>query len=526
MSERSLGSSSEHIVMLPMMAQGHLIPFLALARKIHQRTGFNITIASTPLNIQYLRSTFYKDSTPATECSGIHLAELIPFGRIVDQSKLPIPDRNAENLPLDQMEELFSLTISLQAPFHRLLSDIKEKEGRPPLCTISDIFMGWAVEVAKSVGTINITFTTTGAYGGLAYFSLWLNLPHLRADSEELTIPGLPDRCRFHISQFHKFVRMADGSDPCSRFLQPQISQTFQSFGYLCHTAEEVEPLALEWLRNYIKLPIWAIGPLLPPVMLNKSPYSGSSMSKHRAGKQPGISLERCIEWLDLHCPDSVLYVSFGSQNTISPSQMMELAKGLEESRNPFIWVIRPPFGFDMKGEFKAEWLPEGFEERMSESKQGLLVRKWAPQVETLLHKSTGAFLSHCGWNSVLESLSQGVPIIGWPLVGEQPFNSKMLVEEMGVSVELTRGHDSTIEAKEAKKVIEMVMNKKGKGGEMRKKAVEIAEKIRAAVTEEGERKGSSITALDDFISAVLTKRFTSSLAANHSQGTSLILCH
>ncbi|KAK6243926.1 hypothetical protein QUC31_010335 [Theobroma cacao] len=417
-----------------------------------------------------------------------------PLGSVVYQSKLPIPDRNAENLPLDQMEELFSLTISLQAPFHRLLSDIKEKEGRPPLCTISDIFMGWAVEVAKSVGTINITFTTTGAYGGLAYFSLWLNLPHLRADSEEFTIPGLPDRCRFHISQFHKFVRMADGSDP--------------------------------WSRNYIKLPIWAIGPLLPPVMLNKSPYSGSSMSKHRAGKQPGISLERCIEWLDLHCPDSVLYVSFGSQNTISPSQMMELAKGLEESRNPFIWVIRPPFGFDMKGEFKAEWLPEGFEERMSESKQGLLVRKWAPQVEILLHKSTGAFLSHCGWNSVLESLSQGVPIIGWPLAGEQPFNSKMLVEEMGVSVELTRGHDSTIEAKEAKKVIEMVMNKKGKGGEMRKKAVEIAEKIRAAVTEEGERKGSSITALDDFISAVLTKRFTSSLAANHSQGTSLILCH
>ncbi|XP_022719857.1 UDP-glycosyltransferase 92A1-like [Durio zibethinus] len=507
-----MGSSSEHIVMLPMMAQGHLIPFLALARKIHQLTRFNITIATTPLNIQYLRSSIYEDSSPTieTDSSGIHLAELLPFGSVVDQSKPSNTDLNAENLPLDRMAEIFSLTTSLEAPFRRLLLDINKKEGRPPLCTISDIFMGWAVDAAKSVGTVNVTFISTGAYGGLAYFSLWLNLPHRQADCEEFTMPGFPDRCRFHISQFHKFIRMADGADQWSRLLQPQISQTFQSFGFLCHTAEEVEPHALEWFRDYIKLPVWAIGPLLPTTMVRKSSCSGSSISKHRAGKEPGISPERCVEWLDLQSPDSVLYVSFGSQNTISPSQMMELAKGLEDSRNPFIWVIRPPLGFDMTGEFKAEWLPEGFEECISKRKQGLLVEKWAPQLDILLHKSTGAFLSHCGWNSVLESLSQGVPIIGWPLAGEQAFNSKMLMEEMGVSVELTTGHDRAIEAKEVKKVIEMVMDKNGKGGEMRKKAVEIAHKIRAAVVEEGgDQKGSSITALEDFISAILTRRFS-----------------
>ncbi|XWS58951.1 hypothetical protein CRYUN_Cryun08bG0078300 [Craigia yunnanensis] len=95
-----MGSSNEHIVMLPMVAHGHLIPFLELARKIHQRTRFNITIATTPLNIQYLRSTtIYKDSSPTTEVdsSGIHLVELIPFGSVVDQSKLPNTDLNAEN---------------------------------------------------------------------------------------------------------------------------------------------------------------------------------------------------------------------------------------------------------------------------------------------------------------------------------------------------------------------------------------------------------------------------------------------
>ncbi|XWS67699.1 hypothetical protein CRYUN_Cryun04dG0028300 [Craigia yunnanensis] len=92
---------------------------------------------------------------------------------------------------------------------------------------------------------------------------------------------------------------------------------------------------------------------------------------------------------------------------------------GLEASGVAFIWVIRPPL--------KAEWLHDGFEKRIKKSNQGILVSQWAPQVEILYHRSTGTFLSHCGWNSVLESLSNGVPIIGWPLAGEQFFNSHLL---------------------------------------------------------------------------------------------------
>jgi hypothetical protein len=283
-----------------------------------------------------------------------------------------------------------------------------------------------------------------------------------------------------------------------------------QSFGWLCNTAEEFEPAGLEWLRNFVKLPVWAIGPLLPPIVL-KNDYSSlsvaaSGISTRRAGKRPEISIEKCMEWLESHSPASVLYISFGSQNSISPSQMMELAIGLEESAKPFIWVIRPPVGFEPKSEFRAEYLPEGFEERMEKRKQGLLVRNWAPQLEILSHKSTGAFLSHCGWNSVLESLSQAVPIIGWPLAAEQAYNSKMLVEEMGVSVELTRGVQSSIDWKVVKNVIELVMDKKGKGGDMRSKAMVIKEQLRASVRDEGEDKGSSVKALDDLIKTLQSK--------------------
>ncbi|XVF37742.1 hypothetical protein REPUB_Repub20aG0036000 [Reevesia pubescens] len=491
-----------HIVMLPMMGHGHLIPFLALAKQIHNRTGFNITIANTPLNIQYLQSTLHPQNSNS---EGIYLAEL-PFNSA--DHGLPPNTENTENMPLDQIGKLLTSSVSLKTPFHNFLSDIIEKQGKPPFCIISDFLFGWVVDVANSTGTVNITFATAGAYGSLAYLSFWLNLPHLHTDSKEFGLPGFPERCRFHVSQLQNFMKNADGNDPCSRFMQSQFSGCLQSFGWFCNTVEEIEPLGLELLRKYTKFPVWSIGPLLPKQLLNKSQSSSSSSTyRQHSGKEPGISPEKCLQWLGLHSPDSVLYISFGSQNTISPSQMMELAIGLEESGNPFIWVIRPPLGFDLKAEFRSEWLPEGFEDRMAKSIQGLLVKNWAPQLEILSHKSTGAFLSHCGWNSTLESLSQGVKIIGWPIAAEQPYNSKMLVEEMGVSVELTRGTQSTISGEEVKKVIQLVMDKEGKGGDMKKKAEEIAEYIRAAVREEGQEKGSSIKALDDFVSAIIKRK-------------------
>ncbi|KDP42885.1 hypothetical protein JCGZ_23827 [Jatropha curcas] len=494
-------TSKEHIVMLPFMAHGHLIPFLALARQIHQRTGFIITIANTPFNIRYLRSTMIARSDK------IRLVEL-PFSAA--DHGLPADTENSENLSLDLIGKFFASSPTLENPVRDLLLDIISKEGKPPLCLISDIFFGWANNVANSVGTINISFSTGGAYGTLAYISLWLNLPHRKANSDKFHVPGFPERYRFEITQLHRFIRNADGTDLWSNFMQKQISLSLKSFGLLCNTVEEIEVLGLDLLRKYVQIPVWSIGPLLPPSVLNGgvSPLpSQSSISFQRNGKKPEIATESCLEWLDMHNQDSVLYISFGSQNTISPSQMMELAIGLEESKKPFIWVIRPPTGFDRRTAFKPEWLPEGFEERVRDTKRGLLVRNWAPQLEILSHKSTGAFLSHCGWNSVTESLSQGVPIIGWPLAAEQAYNLKMLAEEMGVGVELTRGLESTITWKEVKKVIDLVMDKNGEGDDMRKKAMEIGKLIRAAMKEDGEEKGSSLKAFDALVNNLLSKR-------------------
>ncbi|OMP00307.1 UDP-glucuronosyl/UDP-glucosyltransferase [Corchorus capsularis] len=194
------------IVMLPFMAHGHLIPFLALAKQIHLRTGFNITIANTPLNVEYLRSTLGHGN------GGIHLAEL-PFNGA--DHGLPPNTENTENLPLHQIGKLLTSSPCLQTPFHGLLLDIIAKQGgKPPLCIISDPFFGWVADVAKSTGILHISFATGGAYGTLAFASFWLNLPHRQSThSDEFSLPGFPERCRFHVSQLHEFMRKADGSD-------------------------------------------------------------------------------------------------------------------------------------------------------------------------------------------------------------------------------------------------------------------------------------------------------------------------
>ncbi|XP_075675232.1 UDP-glycosyltransferase 92A1-like [Castanea sativa] len=239
--------------------------------------------------------------------------------------------------------------------------------------------------------------------------------------------------------------------------------------------------------------PVWMIGPAC-------SSMKNDTHNQEERSEKLSSKTDSCCEWLDLHPPTSVLYVSFGSHNTILPSQMMELALSLEASNKAFMWVIRPPFGFSSTEDFRAEWLPDGFEERIREKNQGLLVHKWAPQQEILSHKSIGAFLSHCGWNSVLESLSQGIPIIGWPLGGEQCFNSQMLENEVGVCIEVARGVNSETKHDEVARVIKMVLGKTEKGEEMRRKANQMKEKMEDSLRGGGGFEGSSIKAINDFL--------------------------
>ncbi|KAI3945904.1 hypothetical protein MKW98_007253 [Papaver atlanticum] len=297
------------------------------------------------------------------------------------------------------------------------------------------------------------------------FYSIWINQPQIhQKDSQEILIPDFSQIFKIPRSQLSSLQLQATDNDTWSLFLKTELSQTLNSDGFLINTIEEFDQFGLSYFKSKLgQNSVWAVGPV--------SDYSLALKSKINT---------------------AILYISFGSQETISKSQIMKLAIGLEKSDKNFIWVIRPPLGFDMNEEFRSEWLPEGFEERMKEKNKGLLVRKWAPQLEILSHKSTS-------------DVSFGVPIIGWPLSADQPSNSRLLEEEMGVCVELAKGNRNEVKHKDVVRVLDLVMNKKDH--EMRKKAFKVREMIKNANIEDEGLEGSSVKGIKKFFEAALLRK-------------------
>ncbi|VAH71674.1 unnamed protein product [Triticum turgidum subsp. durum] len=203
-----------------------------------------------------------------------------------------------------------------------------------------------------------------------------------------------------------------------------------------------------------------------------------------------------CLDWLDRQPPKSVIFVSFGSGGSLPTEQMHELALGLELSGQRFLWVVRSPSdeGAVNANYYDAEskkdplaYLPAGFVERTKDA--GLLVPSWAPQTEVLAHEATGCFLVHCGWNSVLESLAHGVPMVAWPLFAEQRQNAVMLSEGVGAAVRVP----ATKRKEEIAAAVREVMAGQAKGAEVRAK---VATLQKAAI--EGLLEGGAATAALD----------------------------
>uniref|UniRef100_A0A1S4D2C5 Glycosyltransferase n=1 Tax=Nicotiana tabacum TaxID=4097 RepID=A0A1S4D2C5_TOBAC len=467
---------------------GHIIPFLALAFKLEQK-GYNIILVNTPLNIKKLKSSL----TPNTSISLVE----IPFNS--SEHGLPPNTENTDSLPYKPYVHLITISSSLEPSFRKLLFDLVKghDNDQKPLCIISDMFFGWSANVAHEFGLFHVIFSGASGFGLACYYYLWLNLPHKKTRNFAFTMPDFPEAGNLDVSQLSQSLLAADSTDPYTNFNRENFLNFLNSDGILFNTVEELDRLGLTYFRRKLSLPVWAIGPILWPVTVSDK------------GKD---APEKCIKWLDQKEAKSVLYISFGSQSTISESQMMELAKALVDASGiNFIWVVRPPLGFDINMEFRAEeWLPERFLQCISEDQnKGILVSKWAPQVEILAHKSVGAFLTHCGWNSVLESLGNGVPLLGWPISGEQFYNANILEQDLGVCVEVTRGGNSEVKYEDVLEKIELIMGENDKGKEIRRQACEIKEIIGNATIddEEADFRGSSVKAMEEFLNAAFSTK-------------------
>ena len=476
----------KHVVLFPFPGQGHLAGFLAIARLLaRELPDATVTLVSTPRNVAALRSSSFSSSGVDVGQSSISFHAL-PF--VPADHGLPAGCESISSLPLPAFITLFEAFEALEPAFDAYLSGLRGGAGAD-VCVVADVFVAWTVGAARRHGCAHALFVSCGAFGTAIFHALWNHMPALPFGSDgALRLPEHPDvaLCRSQLSP--AFLLRGDLSDRWTAFYQRIIRHGYRTNAVLANTVEELEPTGLAMMRRALGevVPVWPVGPLV------------------RGGDDSAKSDDDSVllRWLDSRPPSSVLYISFGSQNTIQPNQMMELAAALEATGRPFVWAVRPPVGFDIAGAFRDEWLPEGFEARARAGDRGVLVRGWAPQVRILAHAATGAFLSHCGWNSVLESLANSVPVIGWPLAAEQFYNVRVLAEEWGVCVEVARGNleSSAVGRSKVAEVVETVMGNTAESAAMRRRVVEVQEVMRSAWAEDG---GSSRTALHEFLRAM-----------------------
>ena len=254
--------------------------------------------------------------------------------------------------------------------------------------------------------------------------------------------------------------------------------------GFIVNSFENLETKAARALKNGACVPeskappVFCVGPLV----------STSNGGDNGDG-------EGCLSWLNSQPSRSVVFLSFGSYGRFSKSQLKEIAVALDKSGHRFLWVVRDPMGYERREMKLEELLPKGFSERTKE--KGMVVRNWAPQVEVLSHDSVGGFVTHCGWNSVLEAVTFGVPMVAWPLYAEQRLNKVVMVEEMKVALPLKEDEDGFVRASELEeRVRELMDSERGRGKEVRERVLG-AKNGGAAALGGG---GSSRVALDELV--------------------------
>ncbi|CAH9127487.1 unnamed protein product [Cuscuta epithymum] len=258
-----------------------------------------------------------------------------------------------------------------------------------------------------------------------------------------------------------------------------------------------------EYKRKFHHGRVWCVGPV--SLSIHQSVQQDQQAREEVTKKNESGEEEQCLKFLDSQAPGSAIYVSLGSLARITAEQMKELALGLELSGRPFVWALG---GAHEQRDAFEEWAQaDGFEERTRA--RGVLVRRWAPQLRILSHPSTGGFLTHCGWNSTLEAISAGVPMLTWPIFAEQFVNEKLVVDVLGVGVSLGvkasalwEGNETTamsgvvLKREEVKEGVGQLMG--GEGEECRRKVKELGEKAKVAVHKGGSSHLNLLSLLED----------------------------
>ncbi|KAJ4780664.1 Glycosyltransferase [Rhynchospora pubera] len=434
------------VVLYPGMGFGHLVPMVELA-KLFIRDGFSVTI----LIIDNSENTGSELSRISSANPSIYFHILPP---------VPIPS----DAPL--------IDIMLTAPRLQnanLLSYLVTLSSLRAI--ILDFFCIDVLDVANELHIPSYIFYSSSAY----VLSICLYFPFFHStttaslkDMEEVPL-------QFPVSSpfvaFDMPEPMLDRDKPIYKKFIDTFKKLQNAGGILVNTFEWFESKEVGVIKNGLCVPdgstppIYCIGPLTT-----------------KGSCKEGQGRHDCLTWLDKQPRQSVLFLCFGSMGTFSFEQLKEMAVGLENSGHRFLWVVRDP-----KNMFEEpnldQFLPKGFLDRTKD--RGLVVKSWAPQWEVLQHDAIGGFVTHCGWNSILEAVTAGVPMICWPLYAEQRLSRRYLVEELNVALSIEGYDKGLVNADEMETKVRWLMES-NEGKELRNWMAVVKDKAMEALKEGG----------------------------------------
>lgn len=455
------GRGRDHIVVFPFMAKGHTLPLLhfATALSLH-RKDIRITMVTTPANAAFARSRL-----PAT----VQLA-VLPFPSL---PPLPPGVESTDALPDPSLYPTFlRATALLRAPFAEFMASLI-RYNSPPLALVSDFFLGFTHGVAAEAGVRRVAFSGMSCFATAICKSLVVN--HLSSPSARAAEQGTG--ARFHVSGMPEHVKITpeeipevvakiadDREDPVVRFVIDDIGESdARSWGVLVNSfasldEDYVAPLESFYLRPDARA--WLVGPLF---------LAAGEMTERDAELDP----EGCLPWLDDKAEESVVYVSFGTQAPLADAQLDELAHGLVRSGHGFLWAVR-----------SGTWSPP-----VDPGPKGRIVRGWVPQRSVLAHRAVGGFVSHCGWNSAMESLAAGKPVLAWPMMAEQHLNANHVADVIGTGIRIDEGAKAggVVERAEVERKVKRMMDGGSEEGRrIRERAAWAQQAAQSAVSDGG----------------------------------------
>ncbi|CAA7019402.1 unnamed protein product [Microthlaspi erraticum] len=457
-----------HAVMFASPGMGHIIPMIELGKRLAVSHGFHVTIFLLEAEAASAQSQFL--NSPGCDAN------------LIDVIGLPTPD--ISSLVEPSIHFGIKILIMMRETIPTIRSKIKEMEHKPT-ALIVDLFGLDALKLGGEFNMLTYIFIASNA----RFLALIMYFPTLEKDVEEehiikkkpLALPGCePVRFEDTLETF------LDPSDELYRVFVPYGLVYPTADGLIVNTWDAIEPKTLKSFQDPTLLgriarnPVYPVGPLTRPV-------------------DPSKTSHPVLDWLNKQPVESVLYVSFGSGGSLSAKQVTELAWGLELSQQRFVWVVRPPVDGSACSEYfkvnsdeprdgTPDYLPKEFVSKTQE--RGLVVSSWAPQAEILAHKAVSGFLTHCGWNSIIESVVSGVPMIAWPLFAEQMMNATLLNEELGIAVRAEKlPSEEVISREEIKALVRRIMVEE-EGCEMREKVNKLRETAEMSLSCDGGGSG------------------------------------